>query len=94
MLRLRWVLLKNPSCLMHRLYIVIVHSLVALGVCVLLCFINPHVANPRTKSCLVDPQKSQFWCREDSFLKKFNTEMVRGSDRETAVKELYPDSAN
>jgi len=34
MLRLRWALLNNPSCLMHRLHIVIVHPLVALGVCV------------------------------------------------------------
>jgi hypothetical protein len=32
MLRLRWALLNNPSCLMHRLHIVIIHPLVALGV--------------------------------------------------------------
>ena len=32
MLRLRWALFNNPSCLMHRLHIVIVHPLVTLGV--------------------------------------------------------------
>ena len=32
MLRLRWALLNNQSCLMHRLHIVIVHPFVALGV--------------------------------------------------------------
>jgi hypothetical protein len=32
MLRLRWALLNNPSCLIHRLHIVIIHPLVALGV--------------------------------------------------------------
>ena len=32
MLRLRWALLNNQSCLMHRLHIVIIHPLVALGV--------------------------------------------------------------